>query len=243
MNTFNGKNAVVFLDFDNTITTYDVFDNMLLQFSEDDTWKDLEERWKNNEIGSRECLEGQIKTISVTKKALDEYLGRVELDPYFKRLLHFLRAKRIKTVVLSDNFDYLLSRILSKNGIRGLKIYSNKARLAGGRLVPSFPFTGKKCRVCAHCKKKNLLSNVNGHSMTIYVGDGQSDACPAKYVNKVFAKEALLDYCRTEGISHIPYKNLKEVYEYLIPLFEKKRGEGAVGAPQKEYKNGKDRKN
>lgn len=227
MNTLNGKNTVVFLDFDNTITTYDVFDNMLLRFSEGSAWKDLEERWRNNEIGSRECLEGQIKTVSTTKKALNAYLDRVELDPYFKRLLRFLRDRRIKTVVLSDNFDYLLRRILKKNGIRGLKIYSNKAALAGGRLVPYFPFTNKKCRVCAHCKRENLLSNVNGHSITIYVGDGQSDTCPAKYVNTVFAKEGLLDYCKKEGISHIPYKNLKEVYEYL----------------KKEYENGKGRKN
>lgn len=226
MDTFNGKDTVVFLDFDNTITTHDVFDNMLLRFSEGDTWRDLEERWKNNEIGSRQCLEGQIKTVSITKKALDDYLGKVELDPYFKRLLRFLRARRIKTVVLSDNFDYLLRRILAKNGIKGLKIYSNKAEFSGGRLVPRFPFADKKCGVCAHCKKKNLLSNVNGRSATIYVGDGQSDTCPSKYVSKVFAKEALLDYCRKEGISHIPYKNLKEVYQYL----------------KKECKNGKDRK-
>lgn len=223
MNTFNGKNTVVFLDFDNTITTRDVFDDMLLRFSKDESWKDLEERWKNKEIGSRQCLEGQIKSISVAKRALDEYLGRIELDPYFKRLVQLLRARRIKTIVLSDNFDYILSRILKKNGIRNLKIYSNKAKLVGDRLIPQFPFTDKKCRVCAHCKKKNLLTNVNGHSMTIYVGDGQSDICPAKYVKKVFAKEGLLDYCRQEGLSHIPYKNLREVYNYL----------------KKEYKNGK----
>ncbi|MDD5680425.1 MAG: MtnX-like HAD-IB family phosphatase [Candidatus Omnitrophica bacterium] len=215
MNTFNGKNTVVFLDFDNTITTRDVFDDMLLRFSKDESWKDLEERWKNKEIGSRQCLEGQIKSISVAKKALDEYLGRIELDPYFKRLIGLLRARRIKTIVLSDNFDYILNRILKKNGIHNLKVYSNKAELVGDRLIPGFPFTDNRCRVCAHCKKKNLLSNVNGHSMTIYVGDGQSDICPAKYVKKVFAKEGLLDYFRKEGLSHIPYKNLKEVYNYL----------------------------
>jgi len=215
MKTFNGKNTVVFFDFDNTITTRDVFDDMLLKFSKDDSWKDLEERWKNEEIGSRQCLEGQIKTISVTKRALDEYLGRIELDPYFKRLIRLLRARRIKTVVLSDNFDYILSRILRKNGIRNLRIYSNKAKFVGDRLIPRFPFVDKNCGVCAHCKKKNVLSNINGHSVTIYIGDGQSDICPARYVNTVFAKEGLLDYCRKSGLSHTPYKNLKKVYDYL----------------------------
>ncbi len=206
---------IVFFDFDNTITMGDVFDNMLLKFSEDNAWRDLEERWRGKEIGSRECLEGQIKTVSVTRKSLDAYLSRIKLDPYFKKLLRFLRAKRVKTVVLSDNFDYLLNRILIKNGIRNLKVYSNKAELANGRLMPNFPFTDRKCRVCAHCKKKNLLSNINGHSPVIYIGDGQSDICPANYADKVFAKDSLLDYCRKNRLPHIPYKSLKKVYRYL----------------------------
>ncbi len=85
---------IVFFDFDNTITKGDVFDNMLLKFSEGDAWRDFEERWNNKEIGSRECLEGQIKMVSVTRRSLDAYLGRVRLDPYFKRILFFKNKAR-----------------------------------------------------------------------------------------------------------------------------------------------------
>jgi len=215
MKTDSNKNTVVFFDFDNTITTRDVFDDMLLRFAEDDSWRSLEERWKNKEIGSRQCLKEQISTINITKSSLDRYLATIKLDPYFKRVIRLLKQRCIKTVILSDNFDYILKRILRKNGINGLEVYSNKARIAGNRLIPSFPFTDGKCRVCAHCKKKTMFTNGSNGSFKIYIGDGQSDICPAEHADRVFAKESLLDYCRKEGISHIPYKNLKKVYNYL----------------------------
>ena len=215
MKTADNRNTVVFFDFDNTITTRDVFDDMLLRFAEDDSWRSLEERWKNKEIGSRQCLEGQISTIKITKNMLDKYLTTIKIDPYFKRVTNLLKQRRIKTVILSDNFDYILNRILKKNGIKGLEVYSNKARIAGNRLIPSFPFTDGKCRVCAHCKKKNMLTNGSNGSFKIYIGDGQSDACSAEHADRIFAKENLLDHCRREGISHIPYRNLKEVYNYI----------------------------
>ncbi len=44
--TKNLKNPVVFFDFDNTITTFDVLDDMLARFSRNDNWIKLEEQWK-----------------------------------------------------------------------------------------------------------------------------------------------------------------------------------------------------
>ena len=56
----NNNNHVVFLDFDNTITSYDVFDNMLERFAKSQGWVALEKNWKEGRIGSRECLAGQM---------------------------------------------------------------------------------------------------------------------------------------------------------------------------------------
>ena len=81
------KNFIVFFDFDNTITSIDVIDDMLERFSGDDKWKDLEKRWQREEIGSLECLKGQVEGIRVDKETLDNYLSKVKIDPYFKKLL------------------------------------------------------------------------------------------------------------------------------------------------------------
>ncbi|MDP2043906.1 MAG: hypothetical protein Q8K15_01905, partial [Candidatus Omnitrophota bacterium] len=109
---FDPRKCIVFFDFDNTIATCDVFDNMLLLFSRNDRWVELEKKWRNGRIGSKTCLEGQLRGMHLDKKSLDAYLSKIKLDPYFKQLYRFLQVKKVKTIVLSDDFDYMINRIL-----------------------------------------------------------------------------------------------------------------------------------
>lgn len=209
------KKQTVFFDFDNTITTFDVLDDIIQKFSKDEKWMELEEQWKKGEIGSRQCLYGQIKGVRITKDSLDEYLQDIEIDSYFKPLISFLNGKNIKWLILSDNFDYILKKILVNNGIKNTLVFSNKISFSGDKLIPSFPHTDKKCRSCAHCKKSNLFKNAAGNRMTIYIGDGRSDVCPSKYANIVFAKDSLLRYYKENKKAPIPYKGLKDVHAFL----------------------------
>ncbi|MFA5149375.1 MAG: MtnX-like HAD-IB family phosphatase [Candidatus Omnitrophota bacterium] len=219
MKLINPEKCVVFFDFDNTIATCDVFDNMLPRFSRDDLWVKLEKDWQKGKIGSHACLKGQINGISITKRALDKYLSSIKLDPYFKKIVKALSASKIKMLVLSDNFDYILKRILGFNSIKNLKIYSNKLKFAKDRLVPYFPFRSKKCQVCAHCKTKNLLANITADSIIIYIGDGRSDICPSQYADIVFAKDQLLKYFQDKKLTCFAYESLKDVYDYFKRSF------------------------
>ena len=210
------KNYTVFLDFDNTITKLDVIDDMLIRFSKDDRWVELEKKWKDGLIGSRDCLRGQIGGIRITRRDLDQYLSGVGLDTYFKRLMRLFKSKNIKTVILSDNFDYILKKILKTNGLSRLKTHSNKLKVSKNRLVPYFPSTNKDCaRSCGHCKNRNLSANAGKGSRVVYIGDGLSDACPSKHADLVFAKDELQKYLKTKKLPHIPIKGLKDVYEYF----------------------------
>ncbi|MCX5695463.1 MAG: MtnX-like HAD-IB family phosphatase [Candidatus Omnitrophica bacterium] len=215
MKIINPEKCIVFFDFDNTIATCDVFDNMLPRFSQDDLWVKLEKDWQKGRIGSHACLAGQINGISISKQALDKYLSGIKLDPYFKKIVKLLAVHKITVAVLSDNFDYILKRILGFNSIKNLKVYSNKLKFVKDKLIPFFPFRSKKCQVCAHCKTKNLLANVSQDSIIIYVGDGRSDICPSQYADLVFAKDALLKYFQDKKLTCFAYKSLKDVYTYL----------------------------
>ncbi len=210
----NGK-RVVFFDFDNTISTFDVFDDMLVNFSRNDTWKKLEDKWRKGLIGSRECLEGQLKTINVSRKVFDQYLSRIKLDPYFERLIKLFKAKKVKTVILSDNFDYILNRVLRYNGFKKLKVYCNKLKFKNDSITYDFPFEHRNCKICAHCKTKNLLANRKAGSIMFYIGDGHSDICPAGHCDIIFAKERLLSHYKGKKTPCFAYHNLKDVYKYF----------------------------
>ncbi len=209
------KKCIVFFDFDNTIATCDVFDNMLLLFSRNDRWVELEKKWRSGRIGSKTCLEGQLRGMHLDKKSLDAYLSKIKLDPYFKQLYRFLQVKKVRTVVLSDGFDYIINRILKINRIKKLKVYANILSFPGDKVITDYPFKNKDCQICAHCKTKNLLASSPKGFIIIYVGDGASDACPAKYANLVFAKDNLLRHFKDNKLNYLAIHSLKDVFIYL----------------------------
>jgi len=206
---------VVFFDFDNTITTIDVLDDMLERFSRDDRWVRIEDEWKRGRIGSRECLDGQMRGIRITRGRLDKYLTTIKLDPAFKKLLRLCDARNMKAIILSDNFEYILKGILRNNGISGLDVYCNSLEISGDSLIPGFPYTDRKCGGCAHCKTKNMLANVGRGSRSIYIGDGLSDLCPSRKADLVFAKSTLKERLSSEGVPHVPFNDMRDIYKYL----------------------------
>ncbi len=212
---FNPKKCIVIFDFDNTIATCDVFDNMLLLFSCDDRWVELEKRWKSGRIGSKTCLEGQLRGMDLNKRSLDAYLPKIKLDPYFKPIYKLLQSKKVKALVLSDNFDYIINQILKINKIKGLRVLANKLSFSRAKVVTDYPFKNKDCQICAHCKTKNLLEKSPKDALIIYVGDGSGDICPAKRAHIVFAKDNLLRYFKEHKLDFMAFHNLKEVYTYL----------------------------
>ncbi|MFA6320394.1 MAG: MtnX-like HAD-IB family phosphatase [Candidatus Omnitrophota bacterium] len=209
------KNYIVFFDFDNTITTIDVIDDMLERFSGDDGWKNLEEKWRREEIGSRECLKGQVEGIKVGKEKLDNYLSTIKIDPYFKKLLNFFESRSIPVLIVSDNFDYMLNGILERNNISGMEVYCNKVDITGDNFKTSFPYANSDCGDCANCKKTHLLSKRKEGMEAVYIGDGKSDVCASKVSDLVFAKGYLQDLFKEEGRPHVAIDDLKDVYDYF----------------------------
>jgi 2,3-diketo-5-methylthio-1-phosphopentane phosphatase len=209
------RHYAAFFDFDNTITDYDILDDIIAKFSADDGWKELERKWVAGRIGSRECLNGQISRVRIGKAGLDRYLAKIKIDPSFKKILRLCASKSIKVFIVSDNFGYIIKGILRANGIKGPRIYCNKLGFSRGFLAPRFPFLNSECHKCAHCKKGNLVSRVSHEAITIYVGDGLSDICPAECADIVFAKGRLEKHFKKRSMEYVPFKRLKEVYEHL----------------------------
>ncbi len=205
----------VFFDFDNTIALSDILDDIIEHFAVDESWVALEKAWAEGKIGSKECLTGQLGSVRVSRKDLARYLTVKKIDPYFKKILYFLRDRRISPVVLSDNAEFVLRQILKNNGIAGIKVYANRVSFSGDRLSLSFPYQNKSCLRCAHCKKVNLLNNSKKSDYKIYVGDGLSDLCAAQEADLVFAKDSLLKHFKKIGRPCVAFKTLKDVFTYM----------------------------
>jgi len=215
MHKSNLSNCAVFFDFDNTITHFDVLDNIVKNFSINKKWMAFEESWKKGKIGSKDCLSGQLKSVRASKNRLDRYLARIKIDPYFKKIIALLKKNKVKPVILSDSFSYFIKSILRNNGINNIKVYSNSIKLSGDKLLPSFPHEHNNCRICGNCKTSHLPKLKASDKVIIYIGDGLSDLCPSKNSDVVFAKGNLKKYLLKEGRPFISFSNLSSVYNFL----------------------------
>ena len=213
--SFVMANCRVFFDFDNTMTVTDVLDNIIKNFSISDEWKVLQKLWEKGELGTKECLEGQLKGVRISKGKLSQYLSKVELDHHTYKILTFLTKEGIPPVILSDNFTPIIDEILNNHGIKGVKVYANALRYYKDHLIPSFPYDNPFCPSCAHCKKIHLTREQHVNKLIVYIGDGRSDFCPAEVSDIVFAKDKLLAHMKKGNREYIPYKNLGEVYNYF----------------------------
>jgi len=206
----------VFFDLDNTITPFDVLDDIIERFSIDKDWVVLENAWQRGEIGSRECLKGQLRSVRATKKGISCYLDKIRLDGHFHDLLGLLRSKGIETAILSDSFSFFIERILHNNGVRGVKLYSNRVRFRKDRIIPIFPHTNRSCPTCANCKKMHMFNAGGRDRFNIYIGDGLSDICPAQYSDAVFAKGSLLEHFTKTKRECIPFEDLSDIYRWFL---------------------------
>jgi 2,3-diketo-5-methylthio-1-phosphopentane phosphatase len=209
------SNFRVFFDFDNTLTTTDVLFDIIKRFSINDHWMTLEKAWMEDQIGAKECLEGQLRNVRITKSTLHNFLKKAEIDPHFHHLLALLVREGIKPVILSDNFTYIIEWILKYHGIKDLKVYGNSLRFWRDHIIPSFPYDNPFCLNCAHCKKIHLTKDKTENKLILYVGDGRSDFCPARVSDIVFAKEVLLEFMTKEELPCMPFKDLGDVHDYF----------------------------
>ena len=215
--------AIVFTDFDGTITQRDVTDEILAQLAHP-SWQAVEQEWTRGLIGSRECLERQIALVNASTEELDALIDAVPVDPAFSHFYHFTRERRIPLYVLSEGFDYVIARVLERAGMvgpvrNGLQVFSSALRLEGRRLIPTFPHSVEPCEHgCGTCKAALLRRFGKGNHPVIFVGDGLSDRFAVDEADVVFAKRQLLAYCQEHGKACRPFKTFADVEQAVSAM-------------------------
>jgi 2,3-diketo-5-methylthio-1-phosphopentane phosphatase len=204
-----------FCDFDGTVTKEDVIDRILEEFA-DPMWRDIERSWVNGEIGSRDCLALQTKLIKAKERDLLDFAESFDIDETFIDFTWYCKGKGIEIIILSDGITLLIKSILNRNGLHGIRVFSNSLGSTAEGYEMFFPHFREDCLSRSGiCKCKIMEELSNPLSINILVGDGRSDFCIARKADLTFAKLALLDFCRAEKIPHKEHREFKDVTEWL----------------------------
>ncbi len=207
--------AVVFVDFDGTVTRRDVTDAILDRFA-DPAWQDIERDWLAGRIGSRECLARQMALVRAEPREVDALIDSIDVDPGFTLLLDACVVRGVSLNILSDGFDYCIRRVLDRPQFRGridgVEVVSSGLEWTAAGWRTSFRHPVDPCRHgCGTCKPQAMARLRGGAPLTVFAGDGLSDRHAAAEPGLVFAKDALAAFCRDAGIVFVPYESLAEV--------------------------------
>ena len=212
--------AVLFLDFDGTISRQDAVDAILEGYA-DPKWREFEKKWQDGRIGSRDCLQAQMSLVCATRSQVNSLVDEIALDQGFAPILETSAAHDLPVHIISDGFDYCINRILNSHQrisqmLRTSRICAAHLEVRGTRWRTEFPFFHQTCaHGCATCKPAvmRLLNKTNAPA--IFVGDGLSDRYAIESADLVFAKHSLASYCTQQSIEHVPYDDLTDVAGYL----------------------------
>jgi 2-hydroxy-3-keto-5-methylthiopentenyl-1-phosphate phosphatase len=209
--------AVVFLDFDGTITCRDATDAILETYAPPE-WRQVEEEWARGRIGSRECLTRQMALVRATAQEIDSLLDTIEVDAGLVPLLDICRSYRLPVRIVSDGFDRCIHRILWREALNlgsylaTIPIVSSRLEDQSGQWQVRFTAPVASCEHgCATCKPLIMNTLNPAGRPTIFIGDGLSDRFAATCADFVFAKGALAEYCDQHAVLCNPYESLATV--------------------------------
>jgi 2-hydroxy-3-keto-5-methylthiopentenyl-1-phosphate phosphatase len=215
-----GDGPIVFCDFDGTLTDIDVTDEILTQLAHP-SWREVEQAWVQGLIGSRECLERQMALVETSEEELDALIDSIGIDVHFSKFYRFVRKRAIPLYVLSDGFDYVVRRVVARQGIdgelrNGSHLFASALRFEGRRLAVSFPNCSPPCEHgCATCKPRIIRRLGHKHRPIIYIGDGLSDRFALEECDMILAKRQLLAYCRDRGLDYHPFETFADVQQVV----------------------------
>ncbi|MDQ0012929.1 2,3-diketo-5-methylthio-1-phosphopentane phosphatase [Variovorax boronicumulans] len=210
-------------DFDGTISVEDVTDSLLQRFG-GRGWHALEKAWESGQIGSRECMSGQVSLLDMSAHEFDSHLDRMPIDRHFRAFVAAARLRGITVQVVSDGLDLAIKRILQAHDLGDLPVVANQLiqiTERGWRLYT--PHARANCeRASGNCKCANLATQRKVHGKVLFVGDGSSDFCVSGKADFVLAKDRLIGHCRSRRIAHAAFDNFRDALDLMLEITARK---------------------
>jgi 2-hydroxy-3-keto-5-methylthiopentenyl-1-phosphate phosphatase len=206
----------VFTDFDGTITKEDTLVMVLDRFAAGQ-WRAIEDLVTQNKMTEREALQAEFDLVTASYSEVLHFLQKhVQIDATFKKFAGWCRKNKLPLTVLSGGFKPFIEITFEKFDIAdGIQIYANMVEVVNAKwkIIPSrLP---KINDLCNHCKTYHLVQAKNDHNTIVYIGNGNTDRCPAKQADVIFAKENLAQFLTENKHTYHNFKNFSHIQEQL----------------------------
>lgn len=214
----------IFSDFDGTITSTDVCNEIFKKFGDFDRYFLL---LLNNKITLKKYWYALFKTLpsGISLETLSSWaLQNVDVDLSFLDFVRFCLDNDLPFEIVSDGFKFYIEAFLKNLGAEELiPFFANEVALKGNIYEPIFTFASESCLCNAgSCKRNFVLNKLQDDEILVYIGDGYSDFCLTEYSDIIFAKNILASYCNAHKIPHYPFRSFAEIKTILRKILNEK---------------------
>jgi len=210
-----GVPVAVLIDYDGTIATNDVSDDLVRAASSAQDWLALELAYREGAIGSRALLEVETRLLPRDQADLPDVLRHQPHDPAFAPFVDFARAHAMVIEVVSDGLGFFVGPALVELGVGDIPVFSASLRFEAAGPHITFPHGNPACSVCGTCKRARVLHHQAAGRHVVYVGDGYSDQYAVQYADTVFAKDDLVSICRDRDVAFEPWATFADIEAWL----------------------------
>lgn len=193
------------------------------------SWHNFRRRFLDGEITLAAYQEGAFADMGTDRREQSAYVTEnAALRPGFAELTRYCGDEGIELAIVSHGLDFYIDALLGASGAADVPFFAVETGERDGRPTFAYNHADPACAwYPGNCKCAVLESYRERHQQVIYAGDGMSDTCPARRADYVFARGALLGFCRIENIPHAELTDFHVVLDYLKALPPQLQGTGA----------------
>ena len=204
--------VVALVDFDGTAAEQNVAETLLHRFG-GEAWKGYREAFRKGEMTLREYQERAFNGVEASLEEMGEALkGLCWPRAGFDAFVSYCYTNGIQLIIVTNGLEFYVDSVLKNAGLRDVPSCSVGVQGPPGRLQYSYPFETEACWEWGNCKCRILDEHRNGGGVrTVFIGDGYSDYCAGRHADAVFARAAMLERCREEGLPHREFDDFHDV--------------------------------
>ncbi|KAK6352767.1 hypothetical protein TWF696_004769 [Orbilia brochopaga] len=234
--------AIVFSDWDGTITTIDsndyLTDNLGFGLAKR---KELNEEILSGRLTFRDAFVEMLASVKTPLPECIEILKRnIPLDPGFAAFYAWCRSANVPVIVVSSGMLPIIKALLSSyldspsdsspSASSDLEIYANDVTVAADGTWtiayrdPESGFGHDKSRTIRKYTTETTYP-AGQRPKFFYCGDGVSDLSAARETDLLFAKKGkdLITYCVKEGVPFTVFEDFTEIHRYVQDVVEGRR--------------------
>jgi 2-hydroxy-3-keto-5-methylthiopentenyl-1-phosphate phosphatase len=209
----NSPSTIFLCDFDGTISPTSLCDYLYKNFASCGMkYSDL---WAQGKIGTREEIESSFGYIQASREDMEVALSKVSVVAGFKDFYTHCRNHQLDLIVASDGLEWAIRFVLKLAGVVEISVMANRIFFTEQGFQFDFPFFNPKSPRNG-VYKLDIVENFRRQGKRVFlIGDGITDIEAAQSADFVFARDALWDHCRNQGIPSHQYQDFFEILAYI----------------------------